>query len=67
MKNWHRNKKLTPSMMRSRIKKQYAGRLPSRIMVDPFVGRMYYNKNGRAIILGWSLKHKNNFNSGVKV
>ena len=39
----------SPSMLRSKIKKHYKGKLPTPVMRDPFVGLMYYNKNGRAI------------------
>lgn len=45
-----KHRRLTDSLLRSKIKKQYAGRLPSPVMTDPFVGRMYYNRNGRAIV-----------------
>ena len=42
--------KHSESMFRSKIKKKYKNKLPTQIMTDPFVGRMYYNKNGRTVV-----------------
>lgn len=44
------NKRRHPSMIRSRIKKRYAGKLPSKVVTDPFTRRkFYYNQNGRMV------------------
>ena len=32
------------------IKKKYK-ELPTKVIIDPFVGKMYYNKNGRTVVL----------------
>lgn len=52
MKNWKRKGRLTPSLLRSKIKKKYKGRLPTKVMTDPFARKkIYYNKNGRAVVV----------------
>ena len=49
--------KTTPSMMRSKVKKERKGKLPSSPVLDPFLMKFVrYNRNGRMLVLestGW--------------
>ena len=43
---------MSPSMIRSRNKKRYKGKLPTQPIFDPFIGKkVYINKNGRYVVV----------------